>query len=321
MNCRNIFFFGILTLSVSCSSAPDTQVGPFTVSTIIENVYRIEDYNDVRPRGRVVSAESPEGFTENNCSDIFLLVGDKEALVVDLCNPIHEMWDPTAIESLQKIVSDRIGDRRLIVTVTHSHSDHLGMLPAFIDRADFWLPAEEFRDLVSDFPEGFPMERTVFFEDGEKLRLSDDLLINTLVVPGHTKASTVYHLVGKDIILSGDAVGCGNGVWIFSKEGFGQYIDGLDKFIAWVEDEANGIDLDALTLYSGHTWQVDCFMPEGSKMGYQYLMDMDKLVDLILAGESSTRPVKVNLEYLDTQFEYGIAAMTWNLADAMTYGK
>ncbi len=314
MNCRIILFMGILALLASCSSAPETVVGPYTVNTIIENVYQIQDYNDVNPRGRV---DTPDGLSENNCSDMFLLVGDDDALLIDLSNPVHNTWDETAVESLQKVVADRIGGRKLTVTVTHSHGDHLGMLPAFAQTADFWLPEAEFRALVERGRFDVPEERITYFQEGEKFVLSEDLLLNTLIVPGHTNASTIFHLVGKDIIFSGDAVGCGNGVWIFSQNAFRQYAEGVDKFLAWVEDEANGIDLDALTLYSGHTWQVDCFMPEGSKMGYQYLLDMDKLVDLILAGESSTRPVKVNIAYLDTQFEYGIAAMTWNLKDAM----
>ncbi len=313
MNHRIILLVGILALSVSCSSAPETVVGPYTVNTIIENVYQIEDYNEVKPRGRV---ETPDGLAENNCSDMFLLVGDDDALLIDLSNPVHKTWDTTAVESLQKVVADRIGDRKLTVTVTHSHGDHIGMLPAFAQTADFWLPEAEFKALVERGRFDVPEDRITYFQEGEKFVLSDDMVLNTLIVPGHTNASTIFHLVGKDIIFSGDAVGCGNGVWIFSQAAFRQYADAVDKFLAWVEDEANGIDLEALTLYSGHTWQVDCFMPEGSKMGYQYLLDMDKLVDQILAGESSTRPVKVNVAYLDTQFEYGIAAMTWNLKDA-----
>jgi len=148
----------MIILSVSLTASAQTvEKGPYTVYTIGKNVYHIEDANSAYPAGLHTDMDG-KTTGMNNCSDMYLVAGKEKALLVDLSNFIR--WDSTAVESLRSIVYDRTGDRELLITVTHWHGDHTGMLPAFKDdpKARFWIPGEEFkgRDL-------FPKERTIFF--------------------------------------------------------------------------------------------------------------------------------------------------------------
>ncbi len=302
-------YFSALAFSmalVSCVSEPESSVGPFTVEALSDKVYHIEDYNEVRARGGA-----------NNCSDVFLIVGNKDALLIDLTNPVHRSWDSTAVESLQKIVADRIGKRKLTVTVTHNHGDHLGMLPAFYETADFWVPAADFEGT-----EIFPVERTVFFSEGETFALAKDMNVKTLTVPGHTKGSTVFYLENSPFLFTGDAVGSGTGVWLFSKEAFEQYAGGVEKLLAWIHDEANGVDKENLMLCLGHSWQKDSGLPEVESLGLQYLEDMKSLVDMIKSGNAPEPSANMAfMPYLNANFRHGQATITWNREDADSYRK
>ena len=105
---RNISLF-FATLSVimlaSCTgtkNVADVEVGPYTVSVIEKNVYHIQDYNSSYPAGMVMGEDGNfVGF--NNCSDMYLIVGKKKALLIDLSNNIN--WADNASESLRQLVA------------------------------------------------------------------------------------------------------------------------------------------------------------------------------------------------------------------------
>ena len=97
-----------LALMAACGPAKDVEVGPYTVSVIGKNIYHIQDYNSSNPAGETFDAEGKLTHF-NNCSDIYLLVGEKEALVIDLSNPVT--WAENAAESLRAIVAERAGDK------------------------------------------------------------------------------------------------------------------------------------------------------------------------------------------------------------------
>ncbi|MBP5690071.1 MAG: MBL fold metallo-hydrolase, partial [Bacteroidales bacterium] len=143
MNLRHILktFTAVIVPAIlaSCGGPKDVEVGPYTVSVIEDNVYHIQDYNSSNPAGEAFDAEGNKTHF-NNCSDIYLIVGENEALVIDLSNRID--WADNADESLRTIVTERAGDKPVTVTFTHSHGDHTGMLPAMLDLpgARFALP-------------------------------------------------------------------------------------------------------------------------------------------------------------------------------------
>lgn len=292
----------------------DGQFGPYTVDTIIENVYHIQDCNDDNPSGETFDEDGNKTHF-NNCSDMYLLVGSEKALLIDLSNPID--WADNASESLRDIVGSRIGERDLQITFTHNHGDHTGMLPAFVEdpEVEFLLPRVDFEPLV----DRFSAARYSFYDEGYEFDLGG-MKISTLAVPGHTAGSMVFFLDGKDILFGGDAIGSGHGVWIFSLDLFKAYADGIEHLVEYIENPENGIDADALRMYGGHYWQKDWFPELGDDVfGIQYIRDMQQLVIGISDGTAYSEPSNLGNALMDTYFRNGQAIVAWNASQAEEY--
>ena len=304
---------------ISCASTPaeDVEVGPYTVSVIEKNVYHIQDCNSSYPSGAVLDAEGKfVGF--NNCSDMYLLVGSKKALLIDLSNNIQ--WADNAAESLRQLVAERAEGRELIVTFTHNHGDHIGMLHAYLDDpvVKFALPKTDFAQLASRFPKA----QYGFIQGGAVIDLGG-MSVDVIEVPGHTNGSVVFSIQGSDIMFTGDAIGSGQGVWIFNEEGFRQYAASVPQLIEWIETPSNGVDQGALRIYGGHYWQRAGLpeMKDGEELGMQYLRDMTQLIDNIFAGTATTEPTNLGRPGLDTYFRYGTACIVWNGEQAKNLSK
>ena len=185
------------------------------------------------------------------------------------------------------------------------------MLPAFKEdpNAHFWIPALEFkgRDI-------FPKDRTTGFTENASLDLGPGVTIHSFEVPGHTAHSTVYFLAGKNLVFTGDAIGSGNGVWLFNYDSFLTYKESIGKLIKYIRDPANNIDLNKLTIFGGHYWQKG----EADRLTSQYIFDMQTLIEKIGEGTAEEEKVPYN-KYLDTNFKFGTATITWNKADAEKY--
>jgi hydroxyacylglutathione hydrolase len=285
--------------------------GPYTVHILSEGVYRIEDANESNPAG-IVTDEDGKMVHMNNCSDMYLVTGENKALLIDLSNDVQ--WDDTAAESLRSIVYERVGERDFFITVTHKHGDHLGMLPAFAGDAGahFWIPEAEFTG--TDL---FPGERTAFFPMNGSMDLGGGFIIDTIEVPGHTDHSTVFFLKNKNFAFTGDAVGSGSGVWLFNYESFFAYRDGIENLIAYLEYPANGIDPDKLEIHGGHAWQRGNL----EKLTARYVYDMRTLIEKMGLGIAESEAMSAPISFLDTNFKYGTATITWNKAAAEKYAK
>jgi len=304
----------ILILSIfvfnSIAFTQSVQIGPYTVSVIEKNVYHIEDANDSNPPG-ITIGDDGQMTNMNNCSDMYIVVGKEKALLIDLSNEIK--WDDSAVESLRSLVYERAGNRELLITVTHRHGDHLGMLPAFKDdeKAKFWLPKAEFEGM-----DIFPAARTTYFPENAVLDLGGGYVINTTEVPGHTAHSTLFFLKGKNLVFTGDAIGSGTGVWLFNEESFYTYKEGVDKLISYVEDPANDIDLKKLRIHRGHAWQSSAL----GELTSQYIFDMKTLTEEMKKGTAETEKMSASfMKFLDTNFKYGTATITWNKEAAEKY--
>ena len=301
-----------VALVAGCSPAKDVEVGPYTVSVIGKNVYHIQDYNSANPAGETFDAEGKLTHF-NNCSDIYLLVGEQEALLIDLSNPIN--WADNAAESLQSLVAERIGEKPLTVTFTHNHGDHTGMLPAFVENPDvkFALPHADFARLAERFPESqtsFIGEEDVFDLGGMEVEVFD--------VPGHTDGSVVFLLKGQDLLFTGDAIGSGHGVWIFNENGFNNYVSAVPHLIDVLKER--GVNENRLKVYGGHYWQKDWLnLPKGRELGMEYINDMQALVNEIEKGNAATEPSNLGRPGLDTYFRHGQAIVTWSAEQAERY--
>lgn len=299
---RIVFLVFMIIVQNFIGFSQPVQKGPYTITEITKNVYHIEDANDSNPAG-VTVGDDGQVINMNNCSDMYLVVGNKKVLLIDLSNEIK--WDNTAVESLRSLVYERAGSKELLVTVTHKHGDHLGMLPAFKDdeKAGFWIPKAEFEGM-----DIFPAKRTTYFEENASIDLGGGVVINTMEVPGHTAHSTLFFLKDKDLVFSGDAIGSGSGVWLFNEESFYTYKNSIDKLIAYIENPANHINTDKLQIYGGHFWQ-------GKQVGQltaQYIYDMRTLIQEMGKGTAQTEEMSSFIKFLDTNFKYGTATISWN---------
>lgn len=306
----------VFCLAACKSNVADVEVGPYTISVIDENVYHIQDYNSSNPSGETFDAEgNPTHF--NNCSDMYLIVGKKKALLVDLSNNIK--WADNAAESLRQLVAERTEGKPLTITFTHNHGDHTGMLHAFIEDKDihYALPETDFMQLAQRYPD---MDKE-FINEGHVFDLGG-IEVETIIVPGHTDGSAIFSIKGRDILLTGDAIGSGHGVWIFNTAGFQNYEAAIPHLISWIEDPENGINADNLRIYGGHYWQKDWFPELGDNVfGMQYILEMQALVNKIKDGTASTEPSGLNHAVLDTYFRHGMAIVVWNAAQAEEYSK
>ncbi|MGW8314961.1 MAG: MBL fold metallo-hydrolase, partial [Bacteroidales bacterium] len=292
-----------LTMLVSVSgNAQSTEVGPYTVHEINDHIYRIEDANSSNPAG-VTLGDDGQMVSMNNCSDMYLILGGTKGLLIDLSNQINR--DPSATTSLRKLVDERLGDRQLVITVTHNHGDHLGMLPAFVNDPEvrFWISRNEFegRDL---FPEG----RTTYFLEGASLDLGNGLIVNTLEVPGHTAHSTLFIPWGENLLFSGDAIGSGSGVWLFDEPSFYVYKESIAAMIAYIEDPGNHVDPAKLRIYGGHYWQGS----QSGELTWQYIEDMRTLILEMKKGTAAMEEMSAFIPFLNTNFKFGTATITWN---------
>ena len=303
---KSLLIFGLI-LTVTSLSAQKVERGPYTLEAISDGIYQIQDYNSVRGRGNYTNEQGQISY--NNCSDIFLIVGRNKALMIDLSNDIH--WADNAAESLRSLVSEYSRGRDLVITVTHSHSDHLGMLYAFAEdtKVHFWIPNIEFPNWVP-----FPGNRTTLFNDKASIDLGG-IVVKTLNVEGHTPGSTLFFVEGRDMVFTGDAIGSGNGVWIFTAVGFAQYKQGINKLIEYMNNPANGINKEKLIIYGGHTLQGLALWP----LGIQYITDMADLIRRIETGNHyETTPMSGNSR-LDTHYKYGTATITWSRSAEKEY--
>ena len=189
------------------------------------------------------------------------------------------------------------------------------MLHAYLDDpvVKFALPKTDFAQLASRFPKA----QYGFIQDGAVIDLGG-MSVDVIEVPGHTNGSVVFSIQGSDIMFTGDAIGSGQGVWIFNEEGFRQYAAAVPHLIDWIE--THGVNQDALRIYGGHYWQRAGLpeMKEGEELGMQYLLDMKQLIDNIGAGTAATEPATIR-PGLDTYFRYGTACIVWNAAQAQAF--
>jgi len=312
---KNSILFSVATLLlVACHSSqrgntPNSpeEVGTYTVTVIEPNIYHLQDCNSAYPVGTVTNSEG-EVVGYNNCSDMYLLVGKKAALLIDLSNEIT--WADNGKESLRKAVSDRIGNLPLTITCTHNHGDHIGMIPAYKEDTSvkFIMPRVDFEKLAKLFP----VNQLELFDEGYQFDLGG-MKINTLMVPGHTPGSMIFFVEGKNLCFSGDAIGSGMGVWLFNMEGFNSYSQAIPKLLTYLDDATNDIKKESLVFWGGHYHQQEGLDPAyGETIGYEYVQQSAQLIDQIIHGTAASTPANYLGGLLNTSYRYKNACIVWN---------
>ena len=108
-----------------------------------------------------------------------------------------------------------------LLVLTHAHPDHIGSGPSIVKRTGCktaahikavpWIedvnmqfkdrPLDNFYDLVEG---SFKIDRII--EDGDALELGDNLLLDVIHTPGHSKDSVSLFLKDDGVLFTGDAV-------------------------------------------------------------------------------------------------------------------
>jgi hypothetical protein len=81
-----------------------------------------------------------------------------------------------------------------------------------------------------------------------------------------------------------------------------------------VNDPAKQVDATKLVTYPGHYWQKR----DKPNLLFQYVLDMKTLIARIKDGCAKKERVTFN-PYLNTNFRYGSAVITWNEDDAARF--
>ena len=87
--------------------------------------------------------------------------------------------------------------------------------------------------------------------------------------------------------------------------------------IAYTEDPRNHIDADKLEIHGGHAWQRGKL----DRLSAGDVYDMRELIRRIGRGTAQTEPMAAQIPFLDTNFKYATATITWNKATAAKYAE
>lgn len=260
--------------------------GMYTVERCENDIWHIEDYTQENPRG--VWLDDDGNFVGmNNCSDMYVVLGENKAMLVDLSNPFPDNW-----EDIQGIFDELAGYLEQIIWITHCHGDHTGQFGAFSGSdASIYITKED----VPSLREEMQARVTAFDASKDTIDLGGRTF-KCVLVPGHTDGSNVLYEVETKTGFSGDAVGSGSGIWLFGT--FIQYEKGLNSLIDVIENELDG----EIKLYGGHTWQQ-----ADIEMDSQYVEDMLTLVENVKTGGEYDMAQYTASAWLNTVVSYGKA--------------
>lgn len=134
-------------------------------------------------------------LTENSriyTSNAYLVLGSWNA-IADVNTLVDVGRDDTAIEKIEEI-STGVGKRRVErVVLTHSHYDHVGILPLVQDAFNPEVYAS------SKFMKG--VDRIL--KDGDTLKFGDRLF-QAVFTPGHSSDSVCFYCEAEGILFTGD---------------------------------------------------------------------------------------------------------------------
>ena len=279
------------------------EVGSLTASYLGDQVWHVEDSTAADPHGYHFNEDGVR-VGINNCSDIYIVLGETKAMMVDASNP-----HPEAHNDLMRIYDELADGREQFCWMTHYHSDHTGMVPALAERdIPVYITNEDYVNLSESFQEMIaPVPAGTEFDLGGRV-------FKTLLAPGHSEGSSVIYEAATHIGFSGDTFGSGNSVYCID---IPAYEASVHKMLDVIDTELGG----EIALYSGHSWQN--FMPTGLGwspgqpepivvMDRQYIADMCTALENVRSGGEygiSERPYNAGFD-LDVYVSYGKALIS-----------
>src|SRR5581483_7343504 len=231
--------------------------GIYTITKIGDGAYDMTDADTV-PR----DAGVPQG------SDMYLLVGPKSALLIDLGNdyvqgmkgsPDRGSADlkprPNVAAELRNLVFGLAGKRHVDVALTHDHPDHIGMTSAFVNQPQATLWVSELETLAG-LKRETGEDPSVYkrFKPGEKVfDLGGGRVIQTFYSRGHTPGSTTYLYKKEGLVFIGDAWSVGWGIALSSVEQVKEFASDSQKVNAYIMANFKPYERYALKVFPAHS--------------------------------------------------------------------
>ena len=293
------------------------------------SLYEIMDYTQKVPYADSYNAN---GATEdNNTSSMYILTSGDHALLIDLGNGAEAtarhfgevdteqkddngnyVVDEAVIDKINSeyhnLIHEIIGDRDYQIAITHNHGDHTGYYSALGGEGlTVYFPEKDYGDdQKAMFDDLYQVET---FTPGDFIINVGDVKVESISCKGHTDDSALFLIdtpvvtydfdgdkavssSGQYILLTGDAIGSGSSVWLFSSYA----VKNLTKSISSVYGKmktmtnyddylGNGEKTDAtLRIYGGHGWQYTNRFGD-MKMDLGYIKSMKDLLDRLPEGD------------------------------------
>jgi len=323
------------------------------------SIYQIDDYTAAVPWADGYDAN---GVTnDNNTASMYVVTTANNALVIDLGNGRaataghfgEDREDEKVLAAIDAeyhaLIKALAGDREISVAITHNHGDHTGFHTALANEGyTMYFPEVDYTDRIKQSLGDLSLTYDLItFTAGEYEIALDDITVKTIDCKGHTNGSTMflittpvvsyeYDASGAPVsssatyyLFSGDAIGSGGSVWIFSKAAFdllasviGDVYDELATYTNYNDYLGGEEKADAkLRVEGGHGWQVITRFGDMA-MDLDFignLRDLCKIVptgewvasedaegktleDLLLEGKAATKAAQ---SWLDTTIYYG----------------
>ncbi len=225
--------------------------------------------------------------------DMYLICGEKKALMIDLGNNYingkagnNIAPRENAAEELRAVVYGLKGKLPLEIAITHGHGDHTGMAGAFIDQGvTFWKsglenprlrpkkiePAEVATRQLGSAPS---VDYTLFTPGEKTFDLGGGRIVETLSIQGHTDDGTVYILKKDGMIFTGDTMGSGFGLAFRTAIELKRCAEGTRRLVDYIFANFKPFERYAFRVCTGHSWQnnyVGFVTPNSEKLDVGYL--------------------------------------------------
>lgn len=277
------------------------------------SVYHIMDYTAAVPYAS--SMPTNGSTTENNTASMYVITSGNDALLIDMGNGPsstakqhgEDSQDENVINTLnteyRDLVLDLAGDRDLKIAITHKHGDHVGYSTAFAEYGKtVYFPEGDVSDSIRDLFADYDLQ---LFVPGEHQIPVGEIIVDTVLCPGHTDASTIFvintplitynygatNATATYLAFIGDAIGSGSSVWVFSLAGLQMLNDNIDGVIETLEsytefDSCLGIGVETgakMLLMGGHGWQYENRFGT-MDMDIEYAKSMQNLIHVLSDG-------------------------------------
>ena len=285
------------------------------------SIYQIDDYTAAVPWADGYDAN---GVTsDNNTASMYVVVTENHALVIDLGNGRsstaghfgEDAGDEAVLAGIDAeynaLVKALAGGREISVAITHNHGDHTGFRTALANEGyTIYFPEVDYTERMQ---QSLALEESydlVTFIAGEFDITLDDITIKTIDCKGHTTGSTMFLITTPVVsyaydasgaavsssaiyyLFSGDAIGSGGSVWIFSQSAFDQLASVIDAVYDELATYTNYNDFlggeektDAvLRVEGGHGWQVTNMFGDMA-MNLEFVGNLRDLCKIVPTGE------------------------------------